>query len=282
MITNSSIGGYGRLGNQMFQFSFLYGQCQWRGGRAFINHENGGYDLGHFDLQADGIVRTLPDLEYSATYEKEIVANWPERSWAYESEIAFGADRCDFHGYFQSARYFSGSADGIRRAFRFLDPPSPEVSRWVRLIERSIHPVVGVHVRLGDYVHQSWFHTNLHRTDYYDRALSTLRAELGTPFTPFVFSDDIGWCESSGLFSGWDGVRFVSGLDHIGDLRLLCRCRHHVIANSSFSWWGAWLASHPVQIVIAPESWFGEKSGMGAWESVYLDNWIRLPSKKRT
>ena len=90
----------------------------------------------------------------------------------------------------------------------------------------------------------------------------------------FVFSDDIPWCRSA--FAGTD-VAFVdvNGPDDaVDDLRLMAACRHHIIANSSLSWWGAWLAHHPEQVVIAPQPWL---PGADSDRDLLPPHWIKLP-----
>ncbi len=280
MITNSSIGSYGRLGNQMFQYAFLVGSCCRHGRRASINKDVHGFDLHHLDIAANGLVEVLSRRDYSAAYEREIVASWWERTWAYSEITANGADGCDYFGYFQSGRYFATCESEIRSAFRFRDSLPASAATWSQIIETSSSAVVGVHVRIGDYLKMAGIHTNLHRTDYYDLARDVLESRLGSSFTALIFSDDIALCQSSGLFANWRDVRFVDGLTHVEDFHLLSRCRHHVIANSSFSWWGAWLAAHPSQLVIAPQQWFGPASPYPEWESIYQNDWIRLPSQR--
>lgn len=281
MITNSSIGYFGRMGNQLFQVAFLFGQCLRLGRRAIINRDVPGFDLYHFRLSEEGPVTLLPRSAYSSVSAREIFASWPERSFVYAPEMAWGADGCDYTGYFQSPLYFEDCAPVLRRALRIGESPTTAVTHWEHLIERSTRPVVGIHVRLGDYLLQPGHHTNLQKTDYYERAIHSLGSMLQTPFTPLVFSDDIGWCQTSGLFADLDKVHFVSGNAGHWDLHLLSLCAHHVIANSSFSWWGAWLAFHRKQIVVAPQQWFGP-TGVREWSTIYPASWHRLDSSATT
>ena len=137
---------------------------------------------------------------------------------------------------------------------------------------------VGVHIRRGDYVANpiaNQFH-GVCSLEYYLAAIAKLKEEIGAPRF-FVFSDDIGWARQNLRLP--DPTTFV---DHNGeahdyeDLRLMSLCKHHIIANSSFSWWGAWLSNNPDKIVIAPERWFRDPS-MDPRDLV-PEGWHRLPN----
>lgn len=159
-------------------------------------------------------------------------------------------------GYWQCERYFLPVADKIRQIFSldFLpDDPNSQIAAKIRAAN-----AVSLHVRRGDMVknpevaakHGS---CNL---DYYQRAMRMIEKEVEHPVY-FVFSDDLEWCREN-LVSDHP-MEFISG-NHgakaIWDIQLMRLCKHHIIANSSFSWWGAWLNASPVKIVIAPIRWF--------------------------
>jgi len=275
MITNPTIGMYGQLGNQLFQYAFLYGQCLRLRRRAFINANNPGFDLHPYHITAAGTISVVSANRYRDRFEREIVADWPERSFLNSDELAWGPDSCAYSGYFQSPNYFIDCADAVRRIVQPRTDLPASAAHWERLIERSSQPVVGIHVRLGDYLTIPTIFTNLQTTHYYERALSFFRLVLPGGFLPLIFSDDIGWCETSGLFTELEAAHFVEGLDKFSDLRLLSLCDHHVVANSSFSWWGAWLASHESQVVLAPKQWFGP-AGFPDWGTIYPAGWTIL------
>lgn len=177
-------------------------------------------------------------------------------------------------GYWQSEKYFHDVADVIRAEFTVDAPPNAENARILRLIQGCNS--VAVHVRRGDYI------TNprarlLHggcTLEYYGRALSEILGRVGRPHF-FVFSDDPEWARTHLVIR-----RPVFFVDHNGpaqpheDLRLLGSCRHHIIANSTFSWWGAWLGAHPDQVVIAPDRWFA--SGRHDTRDLYPPDWVRI------
>src|SRR5262245_42147593 len=154
-------------------------------------------------------------------------------------------------GDWQSYRYFEDVADVIRSKIRPAWPLS-EVNRgWLGRIESA--NAVSVHVRRGDYLTQKGPPLAC-ALSYYEAALQRMRRALPEPRF-FVFSDDIAWCRE--IFVAPD-MAFVdcNGPGDAGDdLNLMSACRHHITANSSLSWWGAWLARHPEQVVIAPDPW---------------------------
>jgi hypothetical protein len=159
-------------------------------------------------------------------------------------------------GYWQSFRYF----EEVRQQLLIdLTPPTPMNPAYAGIAARIGNcESVMVHVRRGDYVHSnsaSSAHGAL-PLDYYRRALELLRTHVARPHL-FFFSDDIDWVRThlqSDLPSEYV-VNAAGDTAVIDELGLMRQCRHHVIANSSLSWWGAWLADAPEKMVIAPRSW---------------------------
>ena len=164
-------------------------------------------------------------------------------------------DRTYLDGYWQSERYFADVADRIRSDFS-LEPAADTASRE---LEARIAEVtsVSIHVRRGDYVANPKTR-QVHGVcglDYYQRCIELLVSRVARPHF-FLFSDDPTWTAKelrldypATLVSGRSG-----GEEH-EDLRLMSRCRHHIIANSSFSWWGAWLHPRTDKLVYAPRRW---------------------------
>src|SRR6202012_5379404 len=151
---------------------------------------------------------------------------------------------------------FDVIAQTLRDCFSPREPLAASSAETLSRIERSRLPV-SVHVRRGDYLKPGT--TEVHGVlgeAYYREALSRIEAEVGERVDLFVFSDDAQAAEQV--------LNFVPKLTHVRgdaerpweDMALMARCRHHVIANSSFSWWGAWLNPSPGKVVIAPQRWF--------------------------
>jgi hypothetical protein len=163
------------------------------------------------------------------------------------------------YGYFQSECYFVDIADKLRDYFQPRDELGPQAQAMANAISRSDMPV-SVHIRRGDYV-KSAETARVHGAlgvAYYRKALHVLQGALASPITVFVFSDDPADAEAVLDFIPRDNLVHVRGDPDRPweDMTLMARCRHHVIANSSFSWWGAWLNPSPDKIVVAPRAWF--------------------------
>lgn len=162
------------------------------------------------------------------------------------------AGSCALAGYLQSWRYFVGHEDPVRRAFDVTRFASQRTRLLADEISRCEH-AVAIHVRRGDYANAQEVHP-LMRRDYYDAARDALSANGRRP-TFFLFSDDLQ--AASGELAGWGDLRLVSGLTPLEDMYLMTRCRHFIIANSTFSWWAAWLGMAADKCVVAPATWFG-------------------------
>jgi len=182
------------------------------------------------------------------------------------------------YGYFQSERYFADIADKLRDNFQPRDVLGPQAQAMANAIARSEMPV-SVHIRRGDYV-TSAETARVHGAldvAYYRKALHILQGALGSPITVFVFSDSQADAEAVLDFIPRNNLIHVRGDPNRPweDMALMARCRHHVIANSSFSWWGAWLNSSADKIVIAPRQWFtpGELRQRNTCD-LYPSGWI--------
>ena len=177
------------------------------------------------------------------------------------------------HGYWQSERYFGGQSDLIRQEFRFrneLDSVNAAIVREMRSA-----PSASVHIRRGDYlnVKASAVH-GLCSEQYYHAAIALLKSRI-PDIRLFVFSDDVDWVRQVLLPRYPEMVIVDHNRDEqsFNDMRLMSQCAHHIIANSSFSWWGAWLNPDPNKLVVAPTNWFA--NGTNSTDLI-PDAWIRL------
>nr|BFD25167.1 MAG: hypothetical protein JST_4580 [Candidatus Parcubacteria bacterium] len=131
-----------------------------------------------------------------------------------------------------------------------------------------------VHIRRGDYVSNSAANKflGLCPLDYYERAVKFMRGKVKNPRF-FIFSDDISWVQD--YLKIEDAVYVSDGnLQDFEELALMSQCRHGVVANSSFSWWGAWLISNPTKIIIAPKQWFANDKADDS--DLIPPNWLRF------
>ena len=177
-------------------------------------------------------------------------------------------------GYWQNERYFADHAELIRAELSPNLPLGPKFDAQRLAIKSSTS--VSLHIRRGDYVTDvgaSSIHGAL-MMSYYKQAVDYFEQKLGETFRLVVFSDDIPWARENLRFR--KEMIFVQGSTGVPheDLFLMAACNHHIVANSSFSWWAAWLNADPHKIVIAPSQWF--KSEQLSSVSICPSTWVRL------
>ena len=181
------------------------------------------------------------------------------------------------NGYFQSPRYFESVAQLLRERFQPVAPLSVTAADWAAKIAASPCSV-SLHVRRGDYLQAPYsaLHDVLDRS-YYDRAVNLVQRLAAERVEFFLFSDEPDFiAEAFADLPGAHGVRSDPGTCW-EDMFLMARCRHHIIANSSYSWWGAWLNPAGDRCVIAPARWFTpDKLAACNVLDLYPDNWILL------
>ena len=157
-------------------------------------------------------------------------------------------------GYFQSERYFASVARELRGQLKLVVPLSDAATNVAGEIAASSMPI-SIHVRRGDYLLSEGQALDI---AYFQHAYSVMNALVARPATYFVISDDYEYAETSFEFLP-DRVIVQGDPDRAWeDLVLMSQCRHHIIANSSFSWWGAWLNSCSDKRIIGPRRWFAE------------------------
>ena len=197
----------------------------------------------------------------------------PERIYS-ESDFKFNPEvlslppNTDLYGYFQDERYFREIREEILRCFKFREEHAQRANEYW---EEKIAPFldgrspVSLHVRRGDYTLYPGHHPTCSR-EYYEKAMKDFPED---EFKILVFSDDVEWCK--GEFVG-DKFFFVETGSPYSDLKIMVDCDHHIIANSSYSWWGAWMNPKEGKRVIAPSRWFGDLLQKDASE-IYCPGW---------
>ncbi len=161
-------------------------------------------------------------------------------------------------GYFQSERYFKSIAGNLRHWFSPREPLGDAAATALKKIEASRLPV-SVHVRRGDYLKPGTHEVHgILGESFYRQVFDRLESMIGQQAELFIFSDDPAAAEQVLGFIPGSRLNHVRGDPERPweDMALMARCRHHVIANSSFSWWGAWLNPSSDKIVVAPRAWF--------------------------
>lgn len=263
MIANNHLCNLGRLGNQMFQYASLRGLAAKHGYDYCLPPEE---YLGTLDPNCAVSDCTIfdcfnipeaPRLLLTAPMVEETCFEFNENLWN------SCPDNVTLFGYFQSEKYFKRMEEEIRNAFTFnsniIDPCH---NYYVNTFPNS--KVLSLHIRRGDYL--KYPHHPVMVIDYYQKALSMM------PDLPvLIFSDDVEWCKEQEIFSG-DRFHISESNNTAIDLCLQSLCDYHIIANSSFSWWGAWLAKS--EKVIAPKNWFGPPLTHNT-KDLYCENWIK-------
>jgi hypothetical protein len=266
MISFNTLGYFGKLGNQMFQYACLYSIAKKNGYDFCIPNFN--YELkipetyinvnGHrlnlwyksrlflkdmFNISAkESDFKNHNNLYYDSEYFNEKILSIP--------------DNTDIMGYFQSEKYFIHCAEDIRKEFTFKNQ---EKYKDYSLYMNSLPPKIGLHIRRGDFIKVNYKIPSL--KEYYQNAINMLNSNKDSVL--FVFSDDIAWCKKNipDIFNG--DIIFDKETDSEENyfqhqeesLMKMTLCEKFIIANSSFGWWGAWLGKN--KNVIAPKDWLG-------------------------
>jgi hypothetical protein len=176
-------------------------------------------------------------------------------------------------GYWQSWRYFADIESTIRDEFVFRQPlVGPNFELATRIGEKN---AVSLHIRRGDYAQnaKTLATHGLCPLEYYEEAIANIDRAVDDPLF-FIFSDDMAWVQANlAIKHPHQFVTHNRGAESYNDMRLMSLCKHHIIANSSFSWWGAWLNPDPEKIVIAPRRWFAKDINT---DDLIPESWVRL------
>lgn len=269
----------GGLGNQMFQYAAARSLCRRHGTSlkldlSFLESDQAGntsrtFELDHFCITAEkatrweistmsGKSKTVLETVLARIFQR-LSGNtgYREKQFQFDPQVLTLPDNVYLEGYWQSECYFSDIDEIIRNE---LTVRSPLLDKNLELAEEILAVnAVSLHVRRGDYVMDEKTRAahGVCDLDYYLRAEDRVAKSIENPHY-FVFSDDPEWAAENLKLR--HPVRYVNHNGSMAheDLRLMSLCRHHVIANSSFSWWGAWLSTSPDKLVIAPDRWFND------------------------
>lgn len=266
------------LGNQMFQYAFFRALQQHRGD-AYMDISQYAYRPSHNGYELEKLFYIQP--QYATAEQRNQLVDVskdffsvcrralgfthtgtghlreePQGTIVRYDPTVWEENNCYFRGYWQSPKYFAAIEHLLREEFRFRLPLTSEADlHTLQLIEQT-HSV-SVHIRRGDYLKKRRKEDyEVCTPTYYQRAIKQMQKQAGN-VRFFIFSDEIEWAEANIPFpADTVFVKGHSGEDAWKDMLLMSRCRHHIIANSSFSWWGAWLNPDPQKIVLAPDCWF--------------------------
>lgn len=249
MIGFNFLGKMGQLGNQMFQYASLKGIAKNNNYTFCIpNHNEVVVDaLGNklrIELFEPFVLKNLSVLNLQLIDQSRPVVS--ESGFDFDEKLYTNCpDWVSLCGYFQTEKYFKNIENEIREDFQFKEEILSPCKEMISQVESPI----SLHIRRGDFLINSANHYNL-ELEYYSEALKKFESDRNV----IIFSDDPKWCKEQELFSD-DRFLVSEGNSSYVDLCLMTLCSDSIIANSTFSWWGAWLSKS--NKVIAPSKWFG-------------------------
>lgn len=291
---------FGGLGNQMFQYAFGRKLALKNNVPLFLDTFSGfqddfykrAYSLGIFNIQANILdKKTIEKINRSQqptgrkdrllnVWDKHLLGFNPliinEKHYQYDAQVLDTSTQFVYmSGYWQSEKYFEDVEKNIRQDFTFKMPISALLLPLVKEIQeknsvcfhlRRLHGLADGKVNSEGVT----FH-GASGLAYYEKAIEILAAKE-TNLHFYIFSDSPSWARENIKLPF--PMTFMEGNKDYEDLQLMSLCKHHIIANSSFSWWSAWLNANPTKIVCAPDEWFADKSVNT--KDVYPKSWIRI------
>lgn len=245
------------LANQMFQVATCV---------SYAKKNNFLYSIPDLnDKKFGGYVKNI-FKEINRFKVKNTLYEYFEPTFEYKEIPRF--ENVRLNGYFQSEKYFIDNKDIIYEYFQ----PTSIIDEYIegkysKILENSI----SCHIRLGDYKFLTKEHLNLLDSEYYLNAFEVLNAGEKNIL---IFSDEINFCKTLKIFNR-PNVYFIENESDYLDMMIMSKCKENIIANSTFSWWSAWLNLNIEKKVIAPKSWFGVGKKLNTTD-LYPENWIKI------
>jgi hypothetical protein len=272
MIVTRIIGG---LGNQMFQYATARQLAETHHAKllldisGFKKYKLHNFSLCNFKISAD-LDKSRNMTKFTANRKLTIIK---EKFYEFDKNILNLPDNVYLEGYWQSYKYFNKIRNLLNNEFALNKLPKGKNKNILNTINNS--QSVAVHIRRQDYVNNKKT-KEIHgicRVNYYQKALKFISSKVkGLQF--FIFSDDIGWCKKKLHFNNSFFIDFNNKKKDYEDFRLMKHCKYFIIANSTFSWWAAWLGQKTNSIVISPKNWFTD-SAINTSDLI-PENWIKI------
>ena len=263
MIGLNYLGKMGQLGNQMFQYAALKGIARNRGLDFIIpNHSEAIQDSLGNTLRIELFEPlNIKSNNYGLLETNEYVQ---EAHFHFDEDLYNNCpDNCSLFGYFQSPKYFLNIREEIIKDFKF----KKEIINECKSILKQFDNPIALHIRRGDFLINSANHHNLPMS-YYENALDRFDDDRQV----VIFSDDPEWCFEQKLFND-DRFLVSQSNSPYHDLYLMTQCADFIIANSTYSWWGAWLCMNPFKEVIYPNRWFGPNNASKSTIDLFPRSW---------
>lgn len=281
---------YGGLGNQMFQYAIgksisTVGNVDFKIDTYKINNSNyisRDFSLSKFNISAE--IAELSEVKkfhsskyfdfiFGKLYQKNIKLSnkiFEKKIFQFDEKM-LSLRNGYLDGYWQCFKYFEDIREILLKEFTLVD----EMNSENRLIRDKINELnsVSIHVRRGDYVKDKKNNAiyNVFGLEYYQNAIDFITNKIDNPHF-FIFSDDFEWASKNLKIVNATYVNANSKGNPENDLILMANCKHNIIANSTFSWWGAWLNQNENKIVIAPKKWM---SNVECLDGLYPVDWIK-------
>lgn len=281
---------HGGLGNQMFQYAIAKAIAKKREDAYKVdisfypNQTLRKYQLSFFNIKEsiatldevnnlkgkDNLIskiRKKLKVEKQSYYLEKIFSVYDKTVFKYK-------DNLYLDGYWQNEKYFLDIREDLIKEFTLKNEISDFAKKYLKKI--NYLDSVSIHIRRGDYIANQ--HTNsVHgvcNIEYYKNAIEYINNIIKNP-NYFIFSDDIVWCKEN--FDFLKNKIFVDDTkSEFEDLELMKNCKHNIIANSTFSWWSAWLNNNDGKVIIAPKQWFSDSKMQESSGDIIPKQWIRI------
>lgn len=292
----NKVSVYGGLGNQMFQYALCIALNQ-KDKKARISfsgylyyHHHYGFDLyrafklmlplqqkllvillSHGGFLYNNKLATFIFRRLISLYQRKRYLFYKEKKEFDFDNAVFLQESVFFIGTWQSVSYFKDIDPLIKQHFVFNIPTDIQNIKQIAMINNCNS--VSIHIRRGDYLSKNWqnSHAVIKDETYYSRAIEYIKNKIEYPHY-FIFSDDMDWVKENFKISDCTYVDNNKGKYSYLDMYLMSLCKHNIIANSTFSWWAAWLNKNEAKIVIMPDRWINNNSCVG----IFSEDWIKL------
>lgn len=248
----------GGLGNMMFQISAAYATSLRDNKNFFCDIDMFSVPHNHYSFYQDNILRNV-----IFKTKENINSSYNEVKFSYD-EIPNLNGNVEISGYFQSEKYFKNFRNQILELFEPNNDTKIKIDSFYKKFEDKLS--CSMHIRRSNYVSLQNYHS-LQEIDYYKKSIEI----LGEDSHFLIFSDDIDWCNENLTFI--KNKTLINEFSDYEQLYLMSLCNNNIIANSTFSWWGAWLNKNGNKKIICPKNWFGPANLGLNTEDIYCENW---------
>jgi hypothetical protein len=273
MLTFNRLGYHGRFGNQLFQFATAFSVSKKLNYDLVLPKQNLYETETHYaDVPFNAYCNLLECFKINENYfkiiDKNAMNNYSERHFHFDPNVFNVPNNTSLNGYFQSEKYFLNCLDELLEELTFRTEIIEAAKDLLPKVDKEL---VSIHVRRGDSTLNLHYHS-LIGLEFINPAIDTY---FNTDKYHFcVFSDDIEWCRN--VWGGKENFTLVKGNNQHEDFAAMSLCDHHIIGNSTFSWWSSYLSKNKNKMVIAPKNWFGPGYAHYSLEDLYPQNCIIL------